>query len=263
MTPPLPDRLEPLHAPASWRAVDFISDVHLHAGEPQTAQAWRAYLQGQSPSDALFILGDLFEVWVGDDELDDPRSFARGCADALQRFAQTTPTFFLCGNRDFLLGSAALEACGMQGLADPTVLAFQGRRWLLSHGDALCLDDTDYQAFRQQVRSATWQRDFLSRPLAERTAQAREMRERSEARKRGMAHAPDTWADVDADAARAWLEAADATTLIHGHTHRPQDHNLGQGRTRVVLSDWDATATPPRLEVLRLSETGWRRIALA
>lgn len=263
MTPPLPERLEPLKAPTSWRTVDFISDVHLHAGEPQTAQAWSDYLLSPSPADALFILGDLFEVWVGDDELDDHRSFARRCADTLRRFSQSTPTFFLCGNRDFLLGSGALQACGMQGLTDPTLLAFLGRRWLLSHGDALCLDDTDYQSFRQRVRSEAWQRDFLARSLSERTAQARDMRERSEARKQGMAHDPDTWADVDADAARAWLAFSGAETLIHGHTHRPRDHDLGQGLTRVVLSDWDATATPPRLEVLRLNDAGWHRIPLA
>lgn len=263
MTSPLPARLEPLLAPASWQEVDFISDIHLHTGDPRTAQAWRDYLRRPQPADALFILGDLFEVWVGDDELDDPGSFASACAGDLRGYSQATPTFFLCGNRDFLLGATALKACGMQGLGDPTVLEFQGHRWLLSHGDALCLDDTDYQAFRQQVRSSSWQREFLARPLADRVALARDMRERSESHKRGMAHAPDTWADVDAEAARAWMEVTGAATLIHGHTHRPADHDLGQGLTRVVLSDWDAAATPPRLEVLRLNHQGWRRISLA
>lgn len=262
MTSPPPERFEVLHAPASWQEVDFISDVHLHGGDPQTAQAWMDFLQSPHPADALFILGDLFEVWVGDDELDDPRSFVSECANVLRRYSQTTPTFFLCGNRDFLLGTAALEACGMRALGDPTVLAFHGRRWMLSHGDALCLDDTDYQVFRQQVRSDAWQKAFLSRPLAERTALARDMRERSESRKRGMAHAPDSWADVDPEAARTWMKAAGAETLIHGHTHRPKEHDLGQGLTRVVLSDWDASAAPARLEVLRLNSHGWRRIAL-
>ena len=151
----------------------------------------------------------------------------------------------------------------MQGLSDPTSLDFQGQRWLLSHGDALCLDDTDYQRFRAQVRSADWQQAFLSRPLAEREAVARDLRERSEARKQSMAHDPELWADVDAAAAREWLQRAGAPTLIHGHTHRPAEHDLGNGLRRVVLSDWDANARPPRLEVLRLTAGGLQRLPLA
>jgi UDP-2,3-diacylglucosamine hydrolase len=263
MTAPLPDRLEPIRAPATWKAVDFISDVHLHSGDPATAQAWLSYLQRPPQADALFILGDLFELWIGDDELDDALGFSSACAGALRRHSDSTPTYFLCGNRDFLLGQAALSACGMQGLSDPTVLEFGGRRWLLSHGDALCLEDTEYQAFREQVRSPQWQQTFLSRPLAERAAQARDMRAHSEARKRDMAHDPELWADVDADAARAWLSATGADTMIHGHTHRPAAHDLGLGLTRVVLSDWDATATPPRLELLRLTNAGLSRLPLA
>lgn len=263
MTLPLPNQVVPLHAPASWRQVDFISDVHLQEGEPETAKAWQAYLERPERADALFILGDLFEVWVGDDGLIDPDAFVGRCAGALRRYSQTTPTYFLCGNRDFLLGSTALDACGMKGLVDPTVLEFQGRRWLLSHGDALCIEDTDYQQFRRLVRSADWKTDFLSRPFAERAAVARQLRDQSEARKRDMAHAPDTWADVDAVAARQWLQESGADTLIHGHTHRPREHDLGQGLRRVVLSDWDAASSPPRLEVLRLSADGLRRIALS
>ena len=151
----------------------------------------------------------------------------------------------------------------MQGLSDPTVLDFLQRRWLLSHGDELCLDDRDYLQFRAQVRSPAWQAAFLSRPLAEREALARDMRQRSEARKRSLAHDPELWADVDAGAARAWLTSAGADTLIHGHTHRPAVHELGDGRRRVVLSDWDASAQPPRLQVLRLSTAGLERLPLA
>src|SRR5690606_15281142 len=145
-----------LVAPPHWRTVDLISDLHLHAGEPATRDAWLAYLARSPAPDALFILGDLFEVWVGDDVLDHAdtpeRAFVRDCVTALHRFAQDRPVFFMAGNRDFLLGARALAASGMQGLDDPTVLAFGGQRWLLSHGDAMCLADTDYLAFRTLVR---------------------------------------------------------------------------------------------------------------
>lgn len=259
------DRFATWCAPAHWQAVDFISDLHLQAAQAGTVQAWMDYLQAPAIGrpDALVILGDLFEVWIGDDALNSPDSFASSCARALHAFSRSTPTFFLCGNRDFLLGDAALTACGMQGLGDPTALDFQGQRWLLSHGDALCLDDTDYQRFRAEVRSAEWQQAFLSRPLAEREAVAGDLRERSEARKQSMAHDPELWADVDAAAAREWLQRAGARTLIHGHTHRPAEHDLGLGLRRVVLSDWDADARPPRLEVLRLTADGLQRLPLA
>ncbi|MFP8780955.1 UDP-2,3-diacylglucosamine diphosphatase [Hydrogenophaga sp. RWCD_12] len=259
------DRFAAWRAPAHWQAVDFISDLHLQAAQASTVQAWLNYLRAPAIGrpDALVILGDLFEVWIGDDALNNPNGFASHCARALRTFSQTTPTYFLCGNRDFLLGDAALVACGMLGLSDPTSLDFQGQRWLLSHGDALCLDDTDYQGFRAQVRSADWQQAFLSRPLAEREAVARDLRERSEARKQSMAHDPELWADVDAAAAREWLQRAGAPTLIHGHTHRPAEHDLGNGLRRVVLSDWDADARPPRLEVLRLTAGGLQRLPLA
>ena len=243
-----------LIAPERWACIDFISDLHLQAGDTATLATWRAYLSS-SPADALVILGDLFEVWVGDDVLGaaggigGADSFESNCCHALLAAAQQRSLFLLHGNRDFLLGPAFAEAAGLSLLADPTVLVFGGKRWLLSHGDELCLDDTEYQQFRQQVRGASWQRDFLSQPLAARQSTARALRRQSEARKQsGMAYV-----DLDPTATRAALRLNGAHTLIHGHTHRPATHDLGDGLQRVVLTDWDLTAARPRAEALRLS----------
>jgi len=243
-------------APSHWRSIDFIADLHLQASENATFEAWQQYLR-HSNADALFILGDLFEVWVGDDVADVPSDQAPGfeaqCQQLLAAVSQRIPLFFIHGNRDFLLGSAFADACGMTLLSDPTVLAFDKQRWLLSHGDALCLGDTDYQQFRATVRSAGWMAAFLAKPLRERLALARGLRAQSESRKSSGA----TYADVDTLAALQWLETAQADTLIHGHTHHPADHCLNPTeptpKRRLVLSDWEADATPPRLEVLRLS----------
>jgi UDP-2,3-diacylglucosamine hydrolase len=255
VTDPAVPRIAELLAPAAWRAIDFISDLHLQAGEPETFEAWRRYM-AQTPADAIFILGDLFEVWVGDDAAGEP-GFAADCAAVLQAATGRAPVFFMHGNRDFLVGDGFLSACRVTLLPDPTVLDFADKRWLLTHGDALCLDDTDYMRFREQVRSPEWQREFLARPLAQRQAIARELREQSESHKRTVVD----YADVDGPAALAWLEAADAHAMIHGHTHKPDIHLLA-GRSRTVLSDWDAAAAPPRMEALRLTAEGARRIPL-
>ncbi|MEP6965961.1 MAG: UDP-2,3-diacylglucosamine diphosphatase [Polaromonas sp.] len=248
-----------LQAPPSWRTVDFISDLHLGADEPATFGAWQHYLQS-TPADALFILGDLFEVWPGDDVIHgSPGNFEHACALTLRDAASRLALFFMHGNRDFLVGQALMRFCHARLLDDPTVLGFAGQRWLLSHGDALCLDDSDYMRFRELVRSSAWQGDFLAKPLAERQAIARELRRQSEARKQTVTD----HADVDAAAARQWLAAANARTLIHGHTHRPAEHELGDGFSRVVLSDWDVSASPPRADVLRLNAAGLQRLDLA
>ncbi|MGV8805292.1 MAG: UDP-2,3-diacylglucosamine diphosphatase [Polaromonas sp.] len=257
-------RMAELAACPSWRTVDFISDLHLSATEPATFSAWQHYL-AHTPADAVFMLGDVFEVWVGDDAAA-PRpdgtfeetGFEARCAEVLSQAAQRLALFFMHGNRDFLVGPAFMAQCRAVLLDDPTVLTFAGQRWLLSHGDALCLDDVDYLRFRQLVRGTTWQHDFLARPLAERQAIAFEMRRHSEARK----HSGAAYADVDDPAARQWLAAAGAATLIHGHTHKPAAHDLGAGLSRIVLSDWDASAPVPRADVLRLSDSGLQRLAL-
>ncbi len=258
-TPPVPPQPVPcVQAQPHWQRVDFISDLHLDAIEPATFDAWAQHM-AHTPADALFILGDLFEVWVGDDTQD---PFALQCLAVLKAAAQRMPVFFMCGNRDFLVGTALLKATGMRGLSDPTVLDLAGAnvanptRILLSHGDALCLDDHDYLAFRAQVRQPQWQANFLAKPLAERQTYARSVRVASEARKQSHSHNPDFagYADVDAHAAVAWLNAAEAQVLLHGHTHKPAVHDLGHGLERWVLSDWHADAKPPRLEVL-----SWQR----
>ena len=264
-TPQAVPEIAELLAPPSWRTVDFISDLHLQAGEPATFEAWRHYLES-TPADAVFILGDLFEVWVGDDavgqDLNAPSAgFDARCARAMGEAAGRLALFFMHGNRDFLVGQDLMDLCSTTLLDDPTVLEFpagSGRRWLLSHGDSLCLDDTDYMEFRREVRGAGWQRTFLAKPLAERQEIARALRRQSEARKRSGT----SYADVDAEAARQWLRAAKAPTLIHGHTHKPAMHDLGEGLARVVLSDWDLAAAVPRADVLRLSAGGLQRIAL-
>ena len=246
-----------VQAPAAWNAVDLISDLHLQAAEPATFAAWQRYLQ-QTPADAVFILGDLFEVWVGDDAAQ-ASSFAADCAAVLRAASRARPLFFMHGNRDFLVGPALMQSAGATLLHDPAVLDFAGTRWLLTHGDALCLADTDYQRFREQVRSSDWQRDFLALPLGQRLSLARHLRSESEARK----PRDGAYADVDGPAADAWLDAAGASVFVHGHTHRPAQHRLPSGRQRIVLSDWDAAAIPPRSEALRLTAAGMQRIALA
>ena len=253
--------LAEINAPASWRTVDFISDLHLQADEPATFRAWQTYLT-HSPADAVFILGDLFEVWVGDDsatqEAGAAPSFEARCADILKSAGSRLALFFMHGNRDFLVGQSLMDRCHAQLLHDPCTLLFNQQRWLLSHGDALCVDDVAYQQFRQLVRSAAWQADFLAKPLAERQAMARHMRQQSEASKQTTS----VFADADTDMTLRWLVDAGADTLIHGHTHQPADHLLSDQKRRVVLSDWDAAARPPRAEVLRLTQTGMQRIAL-
>jgi UDP-2,3-diacylglucosamine hydrolase len=176
----------------------------------------------------------------------------------LRATAARAAVFFMPGNRDFLVGKRFLDRGRTTLLADPTVLHFDGRRWLLTHGDALCLSDTEYMGFRAQVRNAAWQREFLAKPLEQRQAIARALRQQSEDRKR----AGSEYGDVDHDAALAWLEAAQAQALVHGHTHRPADHLLGARGWRAVLSDWDAAAEPPRCQVLRLTAAGMQRIDL-
>lgn len=256
--PALPTFWE-FEAPDDWTAIDFISDLHLSGESPRTFEVWADYMRG-TPASAVIILGDLFEVWVGDDARHS--GFEARCAEVLAEAAAHRAVAFACGNRDFLVGSEMLRDCGVRALSDPTVLVAFGERLLLSHGDALCLDDHEYQEFRRLVRSPGWQREFLARPLEERQRIARSMRDHSEGRKRAMA--PEDWVDIDKATAVRWMHEAHTPTLIHGHTHRPAHEVLAPGYMREVLSDWDCDgAGPPRAEVLRLKGGSLTRIRLA
>ena len=223
---------------------------------PKTVANFLAYVQKGHYNGTIFhrvIPG--FMVQGGGFE---PGSFEAALADLLAAAVRARPVHFLHGNRDFLVGAAFFQRTGVTPLADPTLLDFHGQRLLLSHGDLLCLDDLEYQRFRALARTSAWQQQFLAQPLAVRRAQARGIRQESEARKRSGA----VYADVDGPAALAWLQAANAPTLVHGHTHRPAEHALAPGFRRVVLSDWDAAAQPPRGDLLRLTAAGLERMRI-
>jgi UDP-2,3-diacylglucosamine hydrolase len=244
-----------LTAPRQWQQVDLLSDLHLGPDTPGTLARLEQHL-AQTTADAALLLGDIFEVWVGDDARHEP--FEAGVVALLRAASQRLDLFFMAGNRDFLVGAELLADAGMTALPDPTMLDAFGQRWLLAHGDAQCVADANYQAWRTTSRSAAWQADFLSKPLADRQAFGRQARAQSRASQAAQLMAT----DLDADACRALLREGGATTLIHGHTHRPAEHDLGDGLRRVVLSDWDLDAAVPRGDVIRLSADGLQRLPL-
>lgn len=217
----------------------FISDLHLCSSRPAITQQFLTFLQTEAvQAHALYILGDLFEYWAGDDDLDDAHHQA--IIAGLHRLAATgTNIFFMHGNRDFLLGQVFADAAGIQLLHDPTIIDLHGKRVLLSHGDALCTDDVDYQAFRRQVRTSAWQAAFLATPLAARKTQIKTLRLRSEQEK---SYKSESIMDVNADAVNHLIKDYDyPELLIHGHTHRPALHRLkvdGHACQRWVLGDW-------------------------
>jgi UDP-2,3-diacylglucosamine hydrolase len=264
MQPTVPPFAE-LQALQHWRTVDFISDLHLSESEPATFDAWQSYMSSTT-ADAVFILGDLFEVWVGDDSIRKDLSssssslnFEERCALVLQVAGKRLNLYFMHGNRDFLVGEQMMSTCNASLLTDPCVLTFQQQRYLLTHGDMLCMADTQYLAFREVVRQTAWQQAQLAKPLYERQAIGRHMRSESQKNQQNLLE----YADVDDAASIAWLEASKAKTMIHGHTHKPADHDLDNGLKRVVMSDWDLKATPNRAEVLQLSNNGLQRFKLS
>jgi len=243
-------------APAHWRAIDLLSDLHLAENTPRAFEAWSAHLR-HTDADAVFILGDLFEVWIGDDMAE--RGFEARCAEVLAAAAAERTVGFMAGNRDFLVGDALLQANGVVRLADPTIVVAFGERVMLSHGDALCIDDVPYQRYRAVVRRPIVQRAFRALPFSARRAVGRALRRSSD--RRGPRE-PGGFIDVNADAALAWMHGAETPTLIHGHTHAPASHEIAFGAVRHVLSDWELDgSSKPRAEILRWSASGFARIA--
>lgn len=215
----------------------FISDLHLDDARPHIVATFERFCEGEArDADALYIPGDLFEAYIGDD--DDAALNAR-VTSALRGVADAgVPVRFIAGNRDFLLGDGYARRCGMDILADGTVIDLYGAPTLILHGDALCTDDVAYQAFRRQVRDPAWQAAFLARPLAERRAFAAQARDAS------RAHTSSTdmaIMDVNPRAVDAALHDAGVMRMIHGHTHRPAIHDFtldGKPAQRIVLGDW-------------------------
>ncbi|MBS0583440.1 MAG: UDP-2,3-diacylglucosamine diphosphatase [Proteobacteria bacterium] len=215
----------------------FISDLHLDPRRPHIVDLYTELLAGEARrADALYVLGDLFEAWIGDD--DDAELPARVAAATRALREAGVPVYFMRGNRDFLLGEDYAARAGMTLLADPAVIELDGERVLLTHGDTLCTDDADYQKFRTLVRDPRWQRQFLAKPLAERRAFAAQAR--GESRKHTSAAKPEIM-DVNQDAVAAAMRAHGVRKLIHGHTHRPATHHFdldGHTAERIVLGDW-------------------------
>ena len=222
----------------------FISDLHLDAERPAVTELFGAFMQKEATrADALYILGDLFEAWVGDD---DPSETGAYVAARIREVADAeVPVFFIRGNRDFLLGDAFARRAGMRILPDPAVVSLYGEPVLVMHGDLLCTDDHAYQAFRAQTRDPHWQAMFLAQPLAARQAFAAQARQASMSRQQDMIDGDrasfEAVTDVNPQAVEATLARFGVATLVHGHTHRPAMHavRIGdrEGR-RIVLGDW-------------------------
>lgn len=215
----------------------FIADLHLHAADRATLALFEQFCrQLGRHADALYILGDLFEAWAGDDADDDAATTVRSALSELH--AHGTDILLLHGNRDFLLGERFIAACGAGLLPDPSVIEWSGQRLALCHGDLLCTADADYQALRARLRSPALQAALLARPRSDREAFARDAREAS---RRAGANKPEAIMDVTPEAVDAMLSEHGADILIHGHTHRPADHrweHAGASRRRLVLGAW-------------------------
>ena len=211
----------------------FISDIHLSDKHPELTQAFYTFLkESKEACTHLFILGDLFEAWIGDD---DSTPLIQEIKSALREFTTNGPeTFFIHGNRDFLIGQTFAEETGITLLPDPYSLVINEQKIVISHGDFLCTDDVDYITFRNQVRTQEWQSDFLQKPLSEREAIAASMRDASQ---EATAEKSNTITDVNLDAVNSFIDEHKPDFFIHGHTHRPDIHEAGTSK-RIVLGDW-------------------------
>ncbi|MBK6727725.1 MAG: UDP-2,3-diacylglucosamine diphosphatase [Xanthomonadales bacterium] len=212
----------------------FISDLHLDESRPQVTRLFLDWLQREATgAEALYILGDLFETYIGDD---DDAELVADVAAALRAVSDRGVDIgFVHGNRDFLIGDAFALHAGLRLLPETRVIDLYGERTLLLHGDTLCSSDLAYQGVRKQLRDPVWQEQFLAQPLAARRAFAAAARAESA---RHTSQASEMIMDVDASAVTAALTQLGATRMIHGHTHRPAIHELGGGRQRIVLGDW-------------------------
>ncbi len=236
----------------------FISDLHLDPERPAITELFGRFIDGEARgADALYILGDLFEAWVGDDDPSETGAFVAEKLRALN--ASGVPVHFIRGNRDFLLGHAYARRAGISILPDPAVVMLHGQPTLILHGDLLCTDDLAYQQFRAQTRDPRWQQQFLAQPLDARLGFASQARAASKARygelvRAGMA---ETIGDVAPDTVRDWFLRFGIRRMIHGHTHRPAIHDEGHGNTRIVLGDWYEQGS-----VLRVDADGFDLAAL-
>jgi UDP-2,3-diacylglucosamine hydrolase len=215
----------------------FISDLHLEASQPAIGEQFLEFLAGEArQAEALYILGDLFEVWLGDD---DPNPYYATMKTALRDLTDCDlPVFFMHGNRDFTIGAEFAAETGIQILDDPTVVNLYGQDVLLCHGDSLCTDDVHYQQVRAMTRNPEWQAMMLAKSIEERIAFAIEARKESMQRGENLS---DEIIDVNQDAVKAMLREHNVDTMLHGHTHRPAIHNIdldGSKATRIVLGDW-------------------------
>jgi len=215
----------------------FISDLHIDESRPAITEQFLTFLEAEArEAEALYILGDLFESWVGDDAADAAQSAAITGLHTLT--SQGVPCFVMHGNRDFLLAAQFCRMSGAELLPDPLIVTLYGEPVLVTHGDALCTDDRAYQRLRATVRDADWQRQFLALSIASRRALAGAARVGSQAHTAAVEYAI---TDVNADSVAMALRGAGTATLLHGHTHRPAIHPLqvdGRPCTRIVLGDW-------------------------
>ena len=228
----------------------FVSDLHLEADRPDIGEQFLAFLDDEAAgAEALYILGDFFEAWVGDD---DPDTYYASIKNALRELTDRgVPVYFMHGNRDFMIGDRFAGETGVVLLPDPSPAELYGKSVLLSHGDALCTDDAEYQQVRLMTRNPEWQAMMLEKPLEERLAIAAQARERSKARNAGL---PEEIMDVNADAVASLIEEHGVDILLHGHTHRPAIHEVAVGdrfALRIVLGDWYEQGS-----VLRWDEDG-------
>ena len=215
----------------------FISDLHLEADRPEIGEQFLAFLDKEAAdAEALYILGDFFEYWVGDD---DPDEYYASIKHSLRAFTDTgVPVYFMHGNRDFMIGERFAAETGVTILPDPFALELYGKSVLLSHGDALCTDDTEYQQMRAMTRNPEWQAMMLAKPLEERIAIAKQARARSQERNAALS---EEIMDVNPDAVNQVISEYGVEILLHGHTHRPAIHNVevdDRIAKRVVLGDW-------------------------